>query len=256
MERTDDSARTVECAQARALIERFAESTLAAEDSQAMRAHLVGCEVCAARYRETIESVGRSAAAAREVRERKQAEAERAQRVHDTVAGQVREPRKHRNWRLRTILLPAFFASLMIMVFRSQAPKPAFRVDSAIGEIEVTGRPLASYGEHEVVLRRGARCITGANSSVRLDTEDCTLALGELSEVMIVRLRTASRAVVRRLAQPRRCVHHRDGRRNTPRRRRGRTRSRRAGSGRLPRGTDAGRLDLPGRGRRSDHRER
>ena len=185
MERIDEIARGLDCEETRALIQRFAESTLSGDDSRDMRAHLVGCEECAARYRETIESVGRSAAAAREVRERKEAERERAQRVHDTVAGQVQEPRKHRNWRLRTILLPAFFAALMIMVYRGQKPRSAYHVESAIGEIEVTGRPLASYGEHEVVLRRGARCVTGANSSVRLVSEENTLAVGEHSQVLI-----------------------------------------------------------------------
>lgn len=185
MNPTDDDVRRPACEAVRPLIEQFAERTLTADDATVMRKHIVSCKDCAERYRTAVESAGRSGAAAREARERRETEADRVRRVRESVEGQV-EPKRHRNLRLRTMLMPAFFAFLIFQIFKAQDRGPRFVVDGAIGNVEVTGRPYAAYGRNEVVMRRGARCVTGKNSSAHMLVEGHVYRLGADSELLVI----------------------------------------------------------------------
>jgi hypothetical protein len=184
MNPTHDEVLSPGCAAARPLIDDFAQRTLHADEAAAMRAHLVGCESCAAYYRSAVESVGRSGAAARELRERREAARRHDQRLRESVEGQI-EPKRHRNFRIRTLLMPAFFAFLIFQIFNMQDRGPRFIVDGAIGDVEITGRPFAAYGKNEIVMRRGSRCITGTNSSATMHSGDNAFRLGADSEILI-----------------------------------------------------------------------
>jgi putative zinc finger protein len=184
MNPTEDDVLTPACEATRPLIDQFAERTLSADDATAMRAHIVACAACSDYYRTSVESAGRAGAAAREVRERREAGIEHQRRLRESVEGQ-REPKKHRNFRIRTMLMPAFFAFLIFQIYKAQDRGPRFVVDGAIGDVEVTGRPFASYGQNEVVMRRGSRCVTGKNSSARMVTGDKQFELGANSELLI-----------------------------------------------------------------------
>jgi len=184
MNPTEDDVLTPACEATRPLIDQFAERTLRADAATAMRAHIVSCPACSEYYRTAVESAGRSGAAAREVRERREADMEHQRRLRESVEGQ-REPKKHRNFRIRTMLMPAFFAFLIFQIYKAQDRGPRFVVDGAIGDVEVTGRPFASYGQNEVIMRRGSRCVTGKNSSARMVVGDKAFNLGADSELLI-----------------------------------------------------------------------
>ena len=184
MNPTDEDVLNPACAATRPLIDRFAQHTLHADEATAMRAHIVGCTACSDYYRRAVESAGRSGAAAREVRERREADAREQRRLRESVEGQV-EPKRYRNFRIRTLLMPAFFAFLIFQIFKAQDRGPRFVVDGAIGDVEITGRPFAAYGENEVVMRRGSRCVTGKNSSAHLVCGDKTFRVGPDSELLV-----------------------------------------------------------------------
>lgn len=184
MNPTDEDVLKPACAATRPLIDQFAERTLDADEATAMRTHIVACEACSDYYKRSIESVGRSGAAAREARERREAEALEQRRLRESVEGQV-EPKRYRNFRIRTLLMPAFFAFLIFQIFKAQDRGPRFVVEGAIGEVEITGRPFASYGQHEIVMRRGSRCVTGKNSSARIACGDKLFSVGPESELIV-----------------------------------------------------------------------
>lgn len=184
MNPTDEDVLNPACAATRPLIDQFAERTLHADEATAMRTHIVGCQPCSDYYKRAVESVGRSGAAAREARERREAEAFEKRRLRESVEGQV-EPKRHRNFRIRTLLMPAFFAFLIFQIFKTQDRGPRFVVEGAIGDVEITGRPFAAYGQHEIVMRRGSRCVTGKNSSARIVCGDKVFRVGPESELLI-----------------------------------------------------------------------
>jgi len=174
-----------ECDEMLRLIDRFAERTLSQDDAQRMRAHLVGCPECTSQYRTAIESAARTGASAREDKERREADVAHARHVRESVEGQ-RPAKRNTLLRLRTMIMPAFFAFLIFQVFKAQDHGPRFVVEGAIGEVEVTGRRIESYGDNDVILRRGTRCITGANSSARLVQDGSVLEVGADSSVMVL----------------------------------------------------------------------
>lgn len=163
-------------------------------DAQGRRrlAHLARSDPRAAsEYREAL---GRAAAVGRATRARREDEAVRnhearqSRRAHEREAHR-RGLRTDRNSlaRLRTILLPAFFAFLIWQVTRVTAAPPALSLVLEAGEVEVSGEPL-SLAAPGAELRRGDWALSRGEVRATVEGSGVELRLGPDSRLLVERV--------------------------------------------------------------------
>ena len=192
---TDPRPGGITCEEARAAIGRFLSSGFRmAEDAEAqedMRRHIQGCEECDEVYREGIETTASMKGALR------------AHRLREARAGQTTGPggrprlrgagalgvlltmggRQPSNkvmqviWRLRPVLLVAFFFWLMIWITKPGGVAPVFEVQWRSGVVTLGIKPLKSdlpnFG-----LGDGGDLTTDAEGSARLTRLEAELLVG------------------------------------------------------------------------------
>jgi hypothetical protein len=153
----DTERQTLTCEEARARIPQHVQGGLSSEEAKPLRAHFEVCSDCAARYKELVEAkVDLGLHAIREVEE-----AETRRRVaRARTSNEMSKP--SRGLRIRTLILPLFFAWLLIQISGVFAQSPRIVLVEADGVVDVAGRPVEAYeelGEDDVLLLvRGAWC--------------------------------------------------------------------------------------------------
>ncbi len=153
----DTRGHTLTCDEARARTTQHVQGGLSTEEATPLRAHFDACPECATLYREQVEAsvdIGLSA-----IHEVEEAEVRRrVQRVR-TYEGM---DKRSRSFRWRTLLMPLFFAWLIVQISGTFAQAPRIVLLEASGAVEVAGRPVEAYeelGEDDALLLvRGAWC--------------------------------------------------------------------------------------------------
>ena len=183
----------ITCEEARAAMAAFFASGFKvgadAARQEAMRQHMAACEACSAAYRE----MGQTAASLKGVAERRAiAEARRRgshrpsrPRARGMGAMSVffawnRKPPSNRVirtiWRLRPILIVAFFVFLISTLTRPKGPGPRFEVKWTAGRVLVDGKELTSdlpnFG-----LARGGEVLCEVDSGAIVSRGDTTVEL-------------------------------------------------------------------------------
>lgn len=153
----DTRGHTLTCEVARARIPQHVQGGLSNEEVKPLRAHFESCPECAAFYREQVEaSVDIGLSAINEVEE-----AETRRRVQRARTSEGMDKRS-RGFRWRTILMPLFFAWLIVQVSGAFAQAPRIVLVEASGLVDVAGRPVEAYEElgddDALLLVRGAWC--------------------------------------------------------------------------------------------------
>ena len=153
----DTDKQTLTCEEARARIPQHVQGGLSTEEVKPLRAHFEVCKDCAGSYRELVEAkVDLGLNAIREVEE-----SETRRRV-ERARTSSRMNKRTRGLRLRTLLLPIFFAWLLIQISGAFAQAPRIVLVEATGSVDVAGRSVEAYeelGEDDVLLLvRGAWC--------------------------------------------------------------------------------------------------
>jgi len=185
-----------ECRKAWKRIGDFVAEGLLGAEHTALRAHLDACEECMEHYRAAVDATSR---VGRQKRDRAELEAalERQERMHE-AGYDVPAPARHTNWnRLRTIVYPAFFIFIMVLVTRG----PRFSDDA--GVVLLAGEAVAAdsgLGADRLTIGRGDWCATGPASRVKLDVHEVTVMLGADTRVSLesldpARLRLAAGSV-------------------------------------------------------------
>jgi len=185
MTQLDETEATPECREAWQRIGDFVAGGLLGEPHVALRAHLDQCEECMGHYRDAVNTTSR---VVRSKRDRRQSEEalERDERLRD--AGYELPPAPRTNWnRLRTMVYPAFFIFVMILLTR--APQ-----DGEAGVLLLSGEAVAADSEllgERIPIGRGDWCRTGAGSRVQLDIHEFEVMLGAHTRVSIESLEPA-----------------------------------------------------------------
>ena len=186
------------CEQARARIPQHARGTLQAAEVAVLRAHFDECEACAELYRDAIEtSVVLGKAAIEEV---ETSETRRRATRKGTLEGMKAGAS---SFRWRTILIPLFFAWLIIEISGVFALSPRIVLVEAEGAVVVAERPVEAYeelGEEDsLLLLRGSWCevAAGASASFEMPGGDFTLVgpaalLAEVVDPPRLRLQSGS----------------------------------------------------------------
>ena len=153
----DTERQTLSCEEAQAKIPQHVQGGLMGEELRSLRAHLEGCPACAAIYREQVEAkvdLGLHAMKEVEAAETRR-KVERA-RTSSTMGG------PERLLKIRTLLVPLFFAWLLIQISGVFAESPRIVLVEAEGTVDVAGRPVEAYEElgeaDALLLVRGAWC--------------------------------------------------------------------------------------------------
>ena len=153
----DTERQTLTCKEARARIPQHVQGGLSSEEVKPLRAHFEACPDCAENYRELVEAkVDLGLHAIQEVEK-----AETRRRVERLrTSSEMSKP--SRGLRVRTLILPLFFAWILIQVSGVFAQAPRIVLVEADGVVDVAGRPVEAYeelGEDDVLLLvRGAWC--------------------------------------------------------------------------------------------------
>ena len=153
----DTERQTLTCEEVRVRIPQHVQGGLRSEEVKPLRAHFEACPDCAANYRELVEAkVDLGLHAIQEVEE---AETRRRVERARTSSGMSKPTR---GLRYRTLILPLFFAWLLIQVSGVFAQTPRIVLVEANGVVDVAGRSVEAYeelGEDDVLLLvRGAWC--------------------------------------------------------------------------------------------------
>jgi ferric-dicitrate binding protein FerR (iron transport regulator) len=171
-----------------------------AEAQEAMRRHLQECEECAEIYRTGVETTVALGGALRSARRR---EARLTERGRPRLGGlgamgvlmswSNKEPSNAAVrviWRLRPILLVAFFFWLILWVTKPGGPGPAFRVDWQAGLVVLDGKQLIDDGPN-FGLVRGQMIETGSEGVARVRREGTQVELGPRTRVLCERIEPA-----------------------------------------------------------------
>jgi hypothetical protein len=155
------------CEQARARIPQHARGTLQAEEVALLRAHFEGCEDCSEQYREAIEATVQLGKAA--IDEVEESDVRRRATRARTQEGM----RGARSFRWRTILLPLFFAWLIIEISGVFSQAPRIVLVEAQGAVYVAERSVESYeefsDENALLLVRSSWCEIGEGGSASFE---------------------------------------------------------------------------------------
>ncbi|MCH2106466.1 MAG: zf-HC2 domain-containing protein [Planctomycetes bacterium] len=153
----DTERQTLSCEEARAKIPQHVQGGLEGEEARSLRAHFEGCVDCAESYREQVEAkVDLGLHAMQEV------EAAETRRKVERVRTSREMSAPERVLKIRTLILPLFFAWLLVQISGVFAQAPRIVLLEAEGAVDVAGRPVEAYeelGEDDALLLvRGAWC--------------------------------------------------------------------------------------------------
>lgn len=174
------------CDLTEARIRRFLGQGLGAEEREALREHLSGCESCREGYRTAVETTAALGAARREERvtvaRALSRERWRPSRLMTAAAsGRHRRPGQG----FRTLVYPCLIAALLFSLSRSLEPQGA-RLHVETGTV----RAGASSVEDVARLRQGSIIRTEAGSRARLDGGQGRAILQSDSSVLVERTRS------------------------------------------------------------------
>lgn len=171
-----------------------AQGALPAERAQRLRAHLVQCASCAAEFRSAVEQrarLGRAVRGGPEVAGQGQrsspAPSTPVLAMEDDLED-ARPPRptaaakRQRRFRLRTLVIPAFFTWLILQIAGAGAKPGRLEVSEARGNVTIAERPYTDY-ERTPLLIRGAWCNTDEASSATLVAPGARVVVGSWSSV-------------------------------------------------------------------------
>ena len=192
------------CEQARAAMGRFLSMGFKigddAEAQDAMRQHIQGCEACAEAYRSGVETTGslKGALQASHLRELRSKEGGRP-RLGGMGAmgvlmswGGVQPSNKliATIWRMRPVLIVAFFFWLMVTLTKPGGPGPAFRVDWQAGLVVLDGKQLIDDGPN-FGLKQSQNVATDSEGTARVHREETEVLLGPATELECERITPA-----------------------------------------------------------------
>ena len=177
-----DVSETPDCPRAHEALNRFVTGGVTVEEERWLRAHLVICEPCRDRYRESV----RSAAALGGARRRERIEETRlrrqeAMRRRALAVGGQRS--RGRFFGLRVVAL----VTAVILVLTWLNPSwntPQFEVIWESGDVRAAGT-LLHEGLPESKLVMGDWCLTDVASSARIDTPGGELWLGHDTQLLV-----------------------------------------------------------------------
>ena len=194
----------ITCEDARAAMQRFLEAGFRigkdADAQDAMRRHLQDCDACAEVYRAGVETTVAMKGALRSHRLREarldRPADDRRPRLGGLGAMGVllswggRRPSNkvvYTIWRLRPVLLVAFFFWLMIWITKPGGPGPAFRVEHRAGGVVLDGKRLTDDGPN-FGLADGQNLATDAAGAARLHRMGTEVLVDQASELTLVRV--------------------------------------------------------------------
>ncbi|MDF1800501.1 MAG: hypothetical protein P1V81_15090 [Planctomycetota bacterium] len=192
------------CEQARAAIGRFLSMGFKigddAEAQDAMRQHIQGCDACAEAYRSGVETTSSMKAALLASRQRE---------LRSKMGGRPRlggmgamgvlmswggkEPSSKlvaTIWRLRPVLIVAFFFWLMVTLTKPGGPGPAFRVDWRGGLVVLDGKQLIDDGPN-FGLKQSQNVATNFEGTARVHRAATEVLLSPATEVECERIEPA-----------------------------------------------------------------
>lgn len=177
--RVPESGRSLDCAGARAFLERFVESSPAAADDRAFRTHVLRCEECRTLYRETIAGLARARRASRDGAPAQVPRLERQVRRRQTIARTVRGSGR---WRLKTVLIPAG----LIVLFCGLPLRGGGHLDAhwEVGAVEAGGLTLGPESP-STELERGEACATHGQARAWLEGHGGRFRLGPATRVFV-----------------------------------------------------------------------
>jgi len=144
---------------------------------------MAGCRECLEAYREAVETAAHLSRFTVEEREKRMVERQRRS-LHAKVFG-PREPKRRRfPFRLRLVLIPAFFFWLMLEITSFGPPPARVELVEQRGSVLLDGRPLDADVEDLLVLP-GRWVRTAAVSEAFLEAGDCRLRLGAETELLL-----------------------------------------------------------------------
>lgn len=173
-----------DCAEARQRTRAFAAGELDTNATRELRKHLASCGECMATYRDTLQTTAQLAQLGAAAREARQLERRKHAAVASHFGRSDTKPKKFRNWRLRMILMPAFFIWLMTQIAGLGQPPAKVEIVSHIGAVEVSGRPVEEDKQPVLVLP-GRWILTSSFSKAQLDARACQVRLADRTEVLV-----------------------------------------------------------------------
>ncbi|MFT5052300.1 MAG: hypothetical protein ACI8QZ_003733 [Chlamydiales bacterium] len=165
------------------MIQGFASGDTTPDGEHLMRVHMAHCGECRDEYRSAMVTMARIGGE----RRRNRVENERQER-HDrlrAMAFQAAAPPSGKFHRMRTMLYPAFFAFLLFQVSRMSVAVAGVSVTGLTGEVSVRDEGLEPTAE--LTAERGDWCLTGPDSSARLDAKHAVVLVGPSSAVIVQR---------------------------------------------------------------------
>ncbi len=181
----DQSDSPIDCPEARVRTRAFAAGELGVAATRELRKHLASCAECMSLYRDTLQTTAQLAQLGAEAREARQLD-RRRRAAHAAHFGRkdAPPPKKARNWRLRMILMPAFFIWLMTQIAGFGQPPAKVEVVSHLGAVEISGRPVQEDKQPQLVLP-GRWVLTGPFSKAEIDARECLVQLADRTEALV-----------------------------------------------------------------------
>jgi hypothetical protein len=186
-ESTSDLSRPppgIDCDEAARLTRSFATGQLEVEALRGLRRHLARCGECMALYREALETTAQLGRLTVEERERRLLERQR-QALHAKAFGpREKSGRRARRFRLRMVLLPAFFIYLMTQIAGLGPPPARVELVAHSGHVTIDGRTVEPGAEAALVLP-GRWVISAQGAQARLDGRTCVAQLEAETELLL-----------------------------------------------------------------------
>lgn len=168
----------------------FLARSLAVSEQRELSQHLEQCPDCHARYIEagrTTACLGHMSRTERLARERRARRARQRRLAFE--GGNLSPGRKQRAYRLRTLLIPAFFIFLMTQITQLKLPRPAVDLECTSGIVHAADAELRPGQKQGTDLTRGDWCSTAEDSEARLRVGKNALELGPSTWLLVESVR-------------------------------------------------------------------
>jgi len=174
----------ISCEEAGALMREFSRENLDTHRLRLLRGHLAGCSDCMSIYREVVGTTAALGRVTRAEREKRAIERQRNQ-LHAKVFGRKELPKvKRRFFRLRIVLIPAFFIYLMTQIAGVGPPPARIEIISTRGKVTIDQRPVEEGAGPALVLP-GRWILSSRFADATVDGRTCELRLGSETDLLV-----------------------------------------------------------------------
>lgn len=174
----------INCQRAFILTREFTSGEIEKPELRKLRSHMAFCGECRQTYREAVETTASLSRFAVEAREQRQIERQR-NALHAKVYGEKEKPKRRRfPFRLRLILMPAFFIYLVTQITQLGPPPARVELIGTEGTVHLHGKPIESEVDRLLILP-GRWISTMPLAKATLDGRECLFSLGSETEVLL-----------------------------------------------------------------------